>query len=138
MTSNTNFSQISLIKVKSDSPKCWVFFDGNGQLNKYEMAVDESTTVQNIIATTIDIIKNGTFAIDFNAQDCLFELYACKKSGRKVSDLPSFEEKQTILKTGINFFILKDLAKKAKTHRLSSASTKSILSEIKVAVPKQK
>jgi hypothetical protein len=129
--SGTPTSQISLMRVNSNQPKCWVFFEGDDKIDKYELSVDEATTVSGLIRTAINLIKGSTLTIDFTSNDCLFELYASKKSGRKISDLPSLEEKQTILKTGIKFFVLQDNAKKVKAKRISTVSTKSIQSEMK-------
>ncbi len=129
--SSTPTSQISLMRVVSNQPKCWVFFEGDDKVEKYELSLDEGTTVSALITTVINLIKGSTLTFDLNAKDCLFELYASKKSGRKISDLPSLEEKQTVLKTGIKFFVLQNNAKKVKSKRMSTASTKSIQSEMK-------
>jgi hypothetical protein len=80
----------------------------------------------------ITLIKDATITLDIHSKNCLFELYASRKNGKKMSDLPSLEEKQTILKTGIKFFVLKNNGNQNKSNRLSTASTKSIQSEMKV------
>jgi hypothetical protein len=77
------------MKVKSNAPKCWVFYGTGEKVDKYELTIDDCTTVQNIIALTIDLIKNTSF-VDFNLSNCSFEVYASRKNGKKVSDLPSF------------------------------------------------
>ena len=40
--------------------------------------------------------------------DFTYELYGSKSSGKKISDLPSYEQKQKIMKTGQKFFNLKE------------------------------
>lgn len=40
MSFKSSNEQVSLIRVKSNTPKCWVFFEGTQQLQKYELAVD--------------------------------------------------------------------------------------------------
>jgi hypothetical protein len=77
------------MRVNSSQPKCWVFFEDHEKLEKYELSVDESTTVSGLISKVMDLIKDQTLTIDFSSKDCLFELYASRKNGRKVSDLPS-------------------------------------------------
>lgn len=128
MSFKSSNEQVSLIRVKSNTPKCWVFFEGSQQLQKYELVVDDCTTVQNIISEAIALIKVGASSLGLECHDSLFQLYASRKNGKKVSDLPSLEEKQAILKTGLKFFILKDIAKSSKQTRLSNASTRSIQS----------
>ena len=130
MSLKSGNGQVSLIRVKSNAPKCWVFFEGQ-QLQKYELPVDDCTTVQNVIAEAVALVRAGATSLGLECPE--FQLYASRKSGRKVSDLPSLEGKQAILKTGLKFFILKGAAKDGKQARLSSASTRSIQSEIKVA-----
>ena len=129
--SSTPTSQISLMRVASNQPKCWVFFESNDKIEKYELSVDEATTVSVLIRTAINLIQSHVLSIDFTSKNCLFELYASKKNGRKISDLPSLEQKQAVLKTGIKFFVLQDNGKKTKSKRISTVSTKSIQSEMK-------
>lgn len=87
--SSTPTSQISLIKVNSNAPKCWVFYEGDEKLEKYELSVDDSTTISALINMAMNLVKGQNLTIDFSSKDCLFELYASKKNGRKLSDLPS-------------------------------------------------
>lgn len=84
----------------------------------------------------IELIRNAAIALDIHSSASLFELYASKKNGRKLSDLPSLEQKQAVLQTGLKFFVLKNNAKAVKSSRLSTVSTKSIQSEMKVAPTK--
>jgi hypothetical protein len=79
------------MRVASNQPKCWVFFESNDKVEKYELSVDEGTTVSGLIRTAISLIQGKTLTIDFTSKGCLFELYASKKNGRKISDLPSLE-----------------------------------------------
>ena len=129
--SSTATSQISLIRVNSSSPKCWVFYACDEKLEKYELSVDYSTTVWALIARVMNLVRGQNLTIDFTSKDCLFELYASKKNGKKLSDLPSLEEKQAVIKTGIKFFVLQNNGKKTKSKTFSTASTKSIKSEMK-------
>lgn len=88
--------------------------------------------MQHIIAEALALVRAG--ASTFGLSCPQFQLYASRKSGKQVSDLPSLEEKQAVLKTGLKFFILKETAKKA---RLSNASTRSIQSDIQLAPAKK-
>jgi hypothetical protein len=72
----------------------------------FEFSVDDATSVQNIITQTIQIIskvleKEG---IQVEAEQC--QLYASRRSGRRVNDLPSLSSQQKIVKTGVNRFYL--------------------------------
>lgn len=89
--SSTPTSQISLMRVASNQPKCWVFFESNDKIEKYELSVDEGTTVSGLVRTAVSFIQGHNLTIDFTSKDYLFELYASKKNGRKISDLPSLE-----------------------------------------------
>lgn len=77
------------MKVKSNASKCWVFYEGDNRLDKYEFSIDDCTTIQNIISLTIDLVKNQSF-LDLHFSNYSFELYASRKNGKKVADLPCF------------------------------------------------
>lgn len=126
--------QVSLLRVKSSTPKCWVFFGDGQQLMKYELPVDDCTTVQHIIAEALALVRAGASSLGLPCPH--FQLYASRKSGKQVSDLPSLEEKQAVLKTGLRFFILKEASKGSKP-RLSNASTRSIQSDFKEVATKK-
>lgn len=88
--------------------------------------------MQNLIAEVLALVRAGPSNLALICPQ--FQLYASRRSGKKVSDLPSLEEKQAVLKTGLRFFILKETAKQA---RLSNASTRSIQSDIQLAPAKK-
>ena len=87
-------SQLSLIRLNTEktlsAPKCVVFCPLNGSLKKFELSVDDRTTVLAIISETINLLSEINASLKAKGEN-QFNLYACKKNGRKCSDLPSFE-----------------------------------------------
>ncbi len=58
MSSQTQtVSQLTLLKVASNTSKCHVFCLVNSSLQKYELTVDESTSVDSIIQECVLLVK---------------------------------------------------------------------------------
>ena len=57
LAQNHTVSQTTLLKVASNTSKCHVFCEINSSLQKYELPVDDSTSVQSIINECIFLIK---------------------------------------------------------------------------------
>jgi hypothetical protein len=76
-------------------------------MRKFELVIDDLTTVQNIIFTTIDLMKTELKGIITTLQKEGSSLYASRKNGKQINDLPSMEAKQHVSKTGIKFFVLR-------------------------------
>lgn len=94
--------------------------------------MDETTTVNSLIELTIAFLKEDYPSLDVERKDYVFELYAARKSGRKVSDLPSFEAQQKILKTGETCFYLHIQRRESfKKEKSNTISTRSIRTEMK-------
>jgi hypothetical protein len=72
----------------------------------FDISVEETTTVQSLIQLTIDLLRLEKPTLEISTQRSAMELYAARRSGRKISDLPSFESQQKILKTGERCFFL--------------------------------
>lgn len=67
-----------------------------------------------------------------------FVLFASKKNGKKICDLPSFEPKQKIALTGVKAFYLIEKEREASTKKSTlTASTKSIRSDMMEVAPKK-
>ena len=67
--------------------------------------------------------------------DFTYELYGSKSSGKKISDLPSYEEKQKIMKTGQKFFYLKEKSGSGRTSKhASTTDSLSIPSEMNIFI----
>lgn len=98
----------------------------------YEIPVDASTSVESFIAEAIAALKEDCPRFDPTSDRLAIELYAARKSGRKISDLPSFEGQQKILKTGQKcFFLLVEQKEVSFTTKTSTVSSKSIQAEMK-------
>lgn len=58
MSLSQQVSQLSLIKITSStSSKCTVFCEVDSMLDRYELPLDEATTVESIISDTIKLVK---------------------------------------------------------------------------------
>lgn len=77
------------------------------------------------------MIKTELEGITKVVQKGCCSLYASRKNGKQISDLPSMEEKQKVSKTGIKFFVLRLPQPQAEKVRTSTVSTRSIQSEMK-------
>ena len=130
MTSTLSLLQ-STLKPKSSQQRCWVFYESGEKVRKYELPIDDLTTVQNIIITTIDMIKNELEGITKILQKGCCSLYASRKNGKQINDLPSFEAKQMVSKTGMKFFVLRLPQPQEEKVRTSTVSTRSIQSSMK-------
>lgn len=130
MSLSQQVSQLSLIKItSSSSSKCTVFCEVDSMLDRYELPLDEATTVESIISDTIKLVKKTHSEIHLQEDHSQCELYASKKSGRKVNDLPSLERQQQVVNTGIKCFFLTNVdTSSRKRGQVTSASTKSIQS----------
>lgn len=127
MTDSTTVSQLTLIKSFSCGSTCTVHTQLASRSFKYESSVDQSTTVQSLISQTLASLKNDYPSFGLETKEYTFELFAARRSGRKVSDLPSFEPQQKILKTGESCFYLQ-IARREESvrHKALTISTKSI------------
>jgi hypothetical protein len=72
----------------------------------FDVQVDESSTVESLILETLERLKLALPSFSPPAHNYTIELYAARRTGRKISDLPSFEGQQKILKTGQKCFYL--------------------------------
>lgn len=141
MSQSQQVSQLSLIKITSStSSKCTVFCEVDATLDRYELPLDDATTVDSIISDTIRLVKKTHSTLSLQSDPSLCELYASKKSGRKVSDLPSLERQQQVVNTGIKCFYLTNVdTTERKRGKITSVSTKSIQSEMNtMKLPKGK
>jgi len=129
MTQVQGVSQLTLIKTLSNQDKCLVHVHVDSLSHKWELQIDDSTSVENVILKTVILLNKASDIREYDAEEFVFELYAAKKNGRPFSDLPSLEPQQKILLTGIKFFHLSVLPRDIKLrNKLSSVSTKSIQS----------
>jgi hypothetical protein len=62
--------------------------------------------VDSFIQQALNLLKAETPVFEAVLDKSGFELYAARRSGRKISDLPSFESQQKIVKTGQKCFFL--------------------------------
>eukprot|EP00178_Gracilaria_changii_P020048 TRINITY_DN58197_c0_g1_i1.p1 TRINITY_DN58197_c0_g1~~TRINITY_DN58197_c0_g1_i1.p1 ORF type:complete len:101 (-),score=0.41 TRINITY_DN58197_c0_g1_i1:32-334(-) len=77
-------------------------------------------------------------ALTLSSEASRYVLFASKKNGRKISDLPSFEPKQKIALTGVKAFYMSLRNQNSSAKKNSpTASTRSIQSEIKQISPKK-
>lgn len=140
MSESQPISQLSLMKISSSTTsKCIVFCEVDSSLGRYELSLDDATTVETIIQETLRLVHKDFLAgvPKPSVEQC--ELFACRKSGRKVSDLPSLERQQTAINTGIKCFYLAGLqVSDRKRDNINSVSTKSIQSEMNALKPKSK
>ena len=115
------------------APKCIVFYPFNGSLQKLELPVDDRTTVSSIISETMSLLRENNPSLKVK-RETQFSLYACRKNGRKCSDLPSFEEKTKIGMTGVKHFLMSSPELEARQQKkksdIYSASTRSIQSSM--------
>lgn len=127
MTEPTTVSQLTLIKSFSCGSSCTVHTQLASRCFKYETSVDQTTTVQSLISQTLALLKADCPSFSSESKEYDFELFAARKSGRKVSDLPSFEPQQKILKTGEScFYLLIARREESARHKTVTISTKSI------------
>ena len=102
-------SQLSMMKISSTkSAKCTVFYETESSLDKYELQLDQTATVDILISETLKMVKEKHTSLNIDAQRDKMELFASRKNGRKVSDLPSLERQQPVDRTGIKCFFLSD------------------------------
>ena len=95
------------MKLNSEAQtKCTVFCAAGNALKRFEIEFHEGTTVNSIISETIKLLKEKCPCSKIDEQQNQFNLYASKRSGRKISDLPCFENKQKIGMTGVKHFYL--------------------------------
>ena len=100
-------SQLTLMRLSTyTKSKCTVFCSIAGSLSKFSLGFDDSTTVKNIITSTLKLIQEQNANLKVDKNEAIYSLYACKRNGRKCSDLPSFENKQRIELTGVKIFYL--------------------------------
>lgn len=128
-------SALQLNKVKSSlqpkvqQNKCYVFFHKDDILNKQQFSIDDETIVKEIIQKIVQKYLNHSG----NTQDNLsFELYAGKRDGRIVSDLPSFDKNQSVLNTKQKYFYLKEKISSGKSQQRRSTNITSISCEMKL------
>ena len=100
-------SQLTLMRLStSTKSKCTVFCLIAGSLSKFSLEFDDATTVKNVITSTLKLLQEQNTNLKVDKNEANYSLYACKKNGRKCSDLPSFENKQRIELTGVKTFYL--------------------------------
>jgi hypothetical protein len=90
MDAPQTISQLTLIKTFSTSDKYIVHTQFDGKSYAFEVDVDHQTSVQSFIQETLALMRAEVHALDVSSDRYTLELYAARKSGRKVSDLPSF------------------------------------------------
>ena len=132
-------SQLTMMKLPSSGPtKCTVFCDFGTELAKFSILFHDETSVEGLISETIRLMKETSSSQPIPTHTRGYALFASKKNGRKISDLPSFEPKQKIALTGVKAFYLspKELENSTKRNTLT-ASTKSIQSDIMEMAPKR-
>lgn len=127
-----NISQLTLIKTFSNNEKYVVHTHLNGKSYMFHINVDLQTSVESFIQDTLNFLKGDCPVLGTSSDKYAFELYAARRSGRKISDLPSFESQQKIVKTGQKcFFLLIQQKEESFTTKTSTISTKSIRTEMK-------
>jgi hypothetical protein len=90
MDAPQTISQLTLIKTFSTSEKYVVHTQMNGKSFVFELNVDLDTSVQAFIQETLALLKIELPTLDVAHEKHILELYAARRSGRKISDLPSF------------------------------------------------
>lgn len=140
MPQSLPISQLTLMNIPSSKKsKVTVFCEVNCVLNRYVVEFDEASSIGSIIAQTVKLVKLRHPEQGFKDRHHECNLYASKKNGNRVSDLPSFEHRQKIIQTGVKYFHLTDLLQ--ETGRKSndySTSINSVESEMQVTRPKGK
>ena len=131
MTESIPVSQLSLLKIDSqrDENTSKVFFDLNGALQRVELPFNGTTTISDILTEVISRADNwlGQTSPCPNA----LNLYAAKRNGRRMSDLPSYEPSQRIQKTGQkNFYLSLSGVIPKNLRKNSQASTRALRSEM--------
>ena len=106
MGDSQTISQLTLIKTFSTCNNITLHTQIHKKPFVFEIKVEENTSVQAFINEAIELIKLENIGLLADREEFVFELYAARKSGRKISDLPSFESQQKILKTGEKCFFL--------------------------------
>jgi hypothetical protein len=129
---SSQVSQLSLIRIATaPASKCAVFCEINSRLDKYEVVVDDDTTVEGLITKTLALVRKAHSSSDITGGKGHCELFASKKHGRKVSDLPSFDKRQKLSQTGVRYFYLSNVEIGVSRKRnIGSVSTRSIQTEM--------
>ena len=139
MPENSPVSQLTLMKLPSSTARrCAVFCEVEGRLKKHVFEVDELMTVGSIITATLAEMKKGNHPVDWISERDKCELYAARKSGKKISDLPSLEKQQKLMEIGVYSFFLCKGEEAKKKEALSAASTRSIQSLMMPSQPSKK
>ena len=139
MSESLPISQLTLLRLPSTKiTKCTVYCDLGGDLTKISIPFNDETSVVGLISEAISLMKQNCSGEAFSSNTGRYTLFACKKNGRRSSDLPSFEPKQKISLTGMKTFYLSlgQVENSTKKNTLTT-STKSIQSEIMVIAPKK-
>ena len=129
-------SQLTLMKLQSQKiSQCVVFCSIENDLVKIELQFDDLTTVQKIIHEAFNFLKSKKSSFESLGSENSWSLFACRRNGRKCSDLPSFESTQRISLTGTKNFYLENPLKSENTSPKKkstaiSLSTRSIQSQM--------
>ena len=140
MLESLPISQLTILRLPSASPtKCTVFCGLRTGLIKFSVPFNDETSVDDLISGAITLMQENYSGQVFSNHPGRYTLFASKKNGRKISDLPSFEPKQKISMTGVKVFYLslKEIEDSTKKNTLTASTKSMIQSEIMGVVPKK-